>query len=127
MREEVDRKFKTAGTMLEIPDSSVLLVANIKLLELFMLNDDVKSEAMALTRSGRRLKKPKDRFVDPIYEFCHRSKRSFEEIHFTKGLAILLYVQAKRQIKKFKRADKFKQLLKESAQCFEKVHCLQGV
>lgn len=127
MRAEVDRKFKTQNIMIDIPDSSILLLANLKLLELFMLNDDVKQEHMALTRSGRHYKKAKNRYEDPIYEFCHQVKQSFENIQFTKGLAILLYVQAKRQIKKFKRTDRFKELIDESAKNFEKVHCLQGV
>ena len=73
-------------------------MANIKLLELYMLYDDVKSAKGAITqwmnKTMRNLKKT--RHVDTIFEFCHQIKQQFASIGFKKGLAIATYIQAKR-------------------------------
>jgi hypothetical protein len=64
---------------------------------------------------------------DRIYEEADSAKSIFEEIKFVRGLAIIDYIQAVRQLEKFKKRDQFRTSLQKSALGFEKAHELDGI
>lgn len=51
----------------------------------------------------------------------------FEQVQFVKGLAIVDYVKAKRQFKKFRKIKEFKSLLKQSCIKFKDLYEVDGI
>ena len=51
----------------------------------------------------------------------------FESIQFMKGLAIVDYVKARRQFKKFRKVKEFKSLLKQSCFKFQELYEVDGL
>lgn len=73
------------------------------------------------TMNGLGLQQQKNRHLkyDRIYEQANEFRPFFEQIQFNLGIAILNYVQAVRTLKKFKKVDEFKSLIRQSALGFE--------
>tara|TARA_B110000285_G_C15123481_1_gene618681 strand:+ start:2332 stop:2757 length:426 start_codon:yes stop_codon:yes gene_type:complete len=109
--------------MVDIPPNARLLQANAKMIELYVLI--VQEGVFSIT--GVNPLQAKHVKYDRIYEEADSTKAVFEEIQFARGLAIIDYIQAVRQLEKFKKKDLFKSLIQKSAVGFEKAHELDGI
>jgi hypothetical protein len=87
--------------MVDIPQNAELLQANAKMIELYVLI--VQEGVFSIT--GVNPLQAKHIKYDRIYEEADSTKAIFEEIQFTRGLAIIDYIQAVRQLEKFKKKD----------------------
>ena len=67
------------------------------------------------------------RFIDDVYEKADDIRRSFEEINFEVGLAILDYVQALIAFKKFRDRKEFKTRMKQAVNKFSKEHQVNAI
>ena len=97
-------RLKRFQTMVDIPQNAELLQANAKMIELYVLI--VQEGVFSIT--GVNPLQAKHIKYDRIYEEADSTKAVFEEIQFTRGLAIIDYIQAVRQLEKFKKRDLFK-------------------
>lgn len=107
-------------TIVEIPDEAVLLLANTKLLELYVCiqqNDD-SSEKNILNKKKK---------IDHITEFAEEIGQFFMKIGFKRGVAIISYIQAVRQYKQFRKLSVFKRLIKQSSLLYFQTYELDGI
>lgn len=112
-----ESRMQNFETLIEIPEDAKLLRANTMLLQLYV--EIVHDQDMVLAGAGQLDKGPNRHLkYDSIYEQADEMRPFFEELEFTEGLAILDYVQAVRQLKKFKKVDEFMDLLTRSARQF---------
>ena len=109
--------------MIAIPHNAELLQANTKMIELYVLivQEGIFSITGVSPLQSKHIK------YDRIYEEADGARDLFEKIEFERGLAIIDYIQAVRQLEKFKKKEEFKSLLKRSAEGFEKAHELDGI
>ena len=112
--------------MVAIPPNARLLQANAAMVELYVLI--VQEGVFSITGvNPQQARHMKNMNYDRIYEEADSTKAVFEEIKFARGLAIIDYIQAVRQLERFGKKVLFKSLLQKSALGFEKAHELDGI
>lgn len=109
-----------------IPEAAWLLRANAQMLELYVSIAQegvfaMNGPSMQQQNWNRRIK------YDSIYEQADGMRAFYEEIQYKRGLAMIDYVQAMRQLEKFKKVKEFKDSLKRSALGFEATQELDGI
>lgn len=118
---QAERRLQKQRTFVDLPEDSKLLIANTKMLELYVtiqMNNDQSEQ----NRKDRKKK------FDRINELANEiGKNYFEKINFTRGLAMVFYVQAIRQYTQFKKTLQFKDLIRKSAYYFFQTHEIDGI
>jgi len=121
MVQQAEKRLKKFETIVEIPDEAKLLRANTMMLELYVTIMDSMYSITGMGKQNRHIK------LDRVYEAAHEMRQFFVELQFQRGLAMIDYVQAKRQIKKFGDVHAFTKLLVSAARGFAESHEVEGI
>ena len=87
---EANKRIMKFETEVEVPESSKLLRANLMMLEIYTY---ILDSQFSITEKGPMNRSMK---YDHIYETADRMREFFDSLQFTRGLAMLEYIQAKR-------------------------------